>query len=111
LLFRSLIEESHFSPLTDLEKNNETGLLRFTRQSRLTRINSSKRLELLEQNLIKYFRSRDEDNIKKPLPTMTTAVLTSQPISTPTRIKLNINETMNSSFWNHPFDDDDETTF
>lgn len=107
----SLLEQSHFSPFVDLEKNNQTGLLRFTRHSQLNQSNnSSKRIELLELNITKYFRLRDEDNIKKPLPTITTTVLTSEPI-VPKRINIDINETMNSSFWNHPLDDDNETTF
>ncbi len=132
LFYRSILEESKFSPLVDLEKNDKTGLLRLTDNYRLGQQNSAKRLELLEKNIIKYFRSRDEDNIKKPLPTINTTIMTAQPITPSTNkfvtrpitastnklsrstdddlsfhqntswIDDSNNSTINSSFWNYP---------
>jgi hypothetical protein len=113
-LFRSLLEESHFSPLIDLEKNDKTGLIRLVDHNCLGQPQSALRLETLETNIIKYFRARDEDNIKKPLPT--TDTLITRPITASShevfhsvgeissRIEDSKNSinSINSSFWNYP---------
>ena len=109
-LSRSLLEDAHFSPLVDLERNNKIGLLRFTDHYSSGQRISAKRIEILEKNIINYFRSRDEDNIKKPLPTTNTTVMTSRPItaSSDEVFRSNdgqtssLNDTINSSFWNYP---------
>lgn len=44
---------------------------------------SAKRLKLLETNIINYFRLRDEDNVKKPIPTLNTMILANAPTSAP----------------------------
>lgn len=117
--FRSLLETAQFSPLIDLEKNDQTGLLRFIDHYCLGQRVSAKRIEILEKSFVDYFRSRDEDNTKKPLPTIETTVLTSQPIttippSTPRTIALQpksldehsisiqLEDSINTSFWNYP---------
>ncbi len=115
-MFRSLLEESHFSPLIDLEKNDKTGLIRLVDHNCLGQPKSALRLENLEKNIIKYFRSRDEDNIKKPLRTIDTATLITRPITASSHevfhsvgdISSRIEESknsinsINSSFWNYP---------
>ncbi|CAF4532366.1 unnamed protein product [Rotaria sp. Silwood1] len=75
----SLLERFQFSPLTDLEKNDRTGLLRLTDTYPYNQSNLVQRLKLLETNIINYFRLRDEDNMKKPIPTLNTNVLSNAP--------------------------------
>jgi hypothetical protein len=109
--FRSLVEDSHFSPLIDLEKNDSTGLLRFTDHICSGQRISAKRIESLEKNLVKYFRTRDEDNIKKPIPTINTTVMTTRPTTASSHdvfrsnddLSTRMDESINSSFWNYPF--------
>lgn len=114
------METAQFSPLIDLEKNGQTGLLRFTDHYRLGRRVSAKRIEMLERNILNYFRSRDEDNTKKPVPTINTTVMTSGPIiasssspppaplppvlasASPENISIRMNDSISSSFWNYP---------
>lgn len=105
--------------MIDLEKNNQTGLLRFTDHYCLGQRVSAKRIETLEKNILDYFRARDEDNTKKPIPTIETTVMTSRPIMdssssppprvplppplrAPENISIGINDTISSSFWNYP---------
>ncbi|CAF3405719.1 unnamed protein product [Rotaria sp. Silwood1] len=79
VLLLSLLERFQFSPLTDLEKNDRTGLLRLTDTYPYNQSNLVQRLKLLETNIINYFRLRDEDNMKKPIPTLNTNVLSNAP--------------------------------
>jgi len=51
-----------------LEKNNKTGLLRLTDYHRSGQPHLAKRLNDFERTIISYFRTRNEDNIKKPIP-------------------------------------------
>ncbi len=110
LFYRSLLEDSRFSPLVDLERNDKTGLLRFKDHNCSGQRISAKRIESLEQNLVKYFRLRDEDNIKKPLPTINTTVLTTRPITASSHdvfrsiddISTRMDDSISSSFWNYP---------
>ena len=120
------MEEFKFSPLIDLEKNDKIGLLRFTDHYCLGQRVSAKRIELFEKNVIKYFRSRDEDNIKKPLPTINTTIMTTKPISTSLNNLSNQqqqrqpqqqhdtsfnDDTINSSFWDYPLQYRNETVY
>ena len=118
-VFRALLESAQFSPLIDLEKNDQTGLLRFIDHYCLGQRVSAKRIENLEKSIVEYFRSRDEDNTKKPVSTIDTTVLTSQPITTVSlssppipplqakpsdenSISIVLDDSINSSFWNYP---------
>lgn len=117
------MDQFQFSPLIDLEKNDKTGLLRFTDHYCLGQRVSAKRIELLEKSVIKYFRSRDEDNIKKPLPTINTTIMTTKPISTSSSNLSNQpqqqrqpdtsfnDDTINSSFWDYPLQYRNETVY
>jgi hypothetical protein len=69
---RSILENFQFSPLKDLEKNNQTGLIRLTDRHQLGHTEFGKRLESFEKAIISYFRSRNEDNLKKPIPAINT---------------------------------------
>ncbi|CAF1334421.1 unnamed protein product [Rotaria sordida] len=75
----ALLERFQFSPLTDLEKNDRTGLIRLTDNYHYDQSNSAQRLKLLETNIINYFRLRDEDNMKNPIPTLNTDILSNEP--------------------------------
>ena len=107
---RSLIKDSRFSPLIDLERNDGTGLLRFTDHMCTGQRISAKRIDSLQRNLIKYFRARDEDNVKKPIPTINTTVMTTRPTTATSHdvvrsnddISTRIDDSINSSFWNYP---------
>ena len=65
---RAILEHSQFSPLKDLEKNNQLGLLRLADPKRVAEPERVKHLEDLEKTIISYFRSRDEDNTKRAIP-------------------------------------------
>lgn len=54
--------------MKDLEKNNQTGLLRVTNHLRQGDVKAMRRCEAFERAIISYFRSRNEDNLKKPIP-------------------------------------------
>ncbi len=96
--------------------------MRFTNHHRSGHSRSAKRLESLEKDLIKYFRSRDEDNIKKPIPTLDTTIMTTRPLSSSTNDlstvrhhTISLDDTYNSSFWNYPnryqSNNDNETVY
>lgn len=69
LFFRSILEKFQFSPLRDLEKNDRSGLIRLREEPDLDRSPDAKRrIETFEKAIIVYFRSRNEDNIKRPIP-------------------------------------------
>jgi hypothetical protein len=74
LFFRSILEHYQFSPLKDLEKNNKTGLIRLTDQRRLKPTDTTKRIVSFEQSIMSYFRSRNEDSIKKPILAINTSL-------------------------------------
>ena len=76
---RSILELYQFSPLRDLEKNNQLGLLRLADPKRLNEPERGKRLEDLEKTIISHFRSRNEDNIKRAIP----AINTKAPLARP----------------------------
>jgi hypothetical protein len=128
LFFRSLLQDSQFSPLIDLERNDQTGLLRLIDHYCLGEPKSAKRLELFEKNLVKYFRSRDEDNIKKPRPTTNTAIITNRPISSSNEAAEETtahsiddvsfhnwlddsHHSNNESFWNYPLPYQDNSNY
>ena len=67
-LFRSILEQFKFSPLRDLEKNNETGIIRLANPLRLTDPQQITRLEDFEKRIVSYFRRRNEDNTKRAVP-------------------------------------------
>lgn len=64
------MEKFHFSPLRDLQKNNQTGLLRLYEEPAFGRFEDGKRLATFEKAIIVYFQSRNEDSIKRPVPTI-----------------------------------------
>lgn len=68
ILIRNILEDFQFSPSKDLEKNNQTGLLRLTDHHRSGQRHLAARSDEFERAIISYFRSRNEDNIKKPIP-------------------------------------------
>ncbi|CAF4175519.1 unnamed protein product [Rotaria sp. Silwood2] len=70
----TILERCQFSPLKDLEKNNQTGLLRLTDYSRSEEVEAKKRSESIEKMIISYFRSRNEDNLKKSVPAINLAM-------------------------------------
>ncbi|CAF3006613.1 unnamed protein product [Rotaria socialis] len=77
----SLLERFQFSPLNDLEKNSHTELLRLAGYDDPDQSKSAERLQLLETNIVNYFRLRDEDNMESPIPTLNTITLANAPTS------------------------------
>ncbi|CAF0868782.1 unnamed protein product [Rotaria sordida] len=75
----SILERFQFSPLKDLEKHNQTGLLRLTDYRRLEQTEAKTRSESIEKMIISYFRSRNEDRLKKPVPTINLAMTNPRP--------------------------------
>lgn len=69
-LFRSILERCQFSPTKDLEKNNQTGLIRLADYRHSGDTNAVQRIEGIEKVVISYFRSRKEDNLKKAIPSI-----------------------------------------
>lgn len=67
---RTILERFQFSPLRDLEKNATIGLLRLAHRSSSDQSNVSQRLDEFEKTIISYFRSRNEDNVKRAIPTI-----------------------------------------
>ncbi|CAF1610660.1 unnamed protein product [Adineta ricciae] len=66
----SILEEHQYSPLRDLEKNDYLGLIRLNADRRKTSANDAKRLSSFEKAIVAYFRSRDEDSLKKTTPSI-----------------------------------------
>ncbi len=64
--------------MKDLEKNNKTGLLRLTDRHRLTLEKTIKRSQAFEKAIISYFRSRNEDYLKKPIPAINKLITNSK---------------------------------
>lgn len=77
---RSALAQHHYSPLIDLEKNDETGLIRLTNHQRYGDVDSAKRVKRLQDHLIRYFQSRQEDWDEKPIATVNTTIKSSKPI-------------------------------
>lgn len=69
-MFRSILEKFRYSPLTDLEKNDRLGLIRLREESNHDQTQDPRRLASFEKAIIGYFRSRNEDNIKRPIPSI-----------------------------------------
>ena len=78
--FRSALEQHQYSPLIDLEKNDQTGLIRLTDHQSHGDGNSAKRVKRLQDHLIRYFQSRHEEKEEKALSTVNTAIKSSKPI-------------------------------
>lgn len=72
--FRLLVEDFGYSPLVDLEKNDANGLIRLSDGEKLEDSRSIERLRLLQMHLIKYFKSRQEDNTLSPEPVVDTNI-------------------------------------
>ncbi len=73
---RSILIKHKFSPLNDLEKSNDTGILRLADKRRLGRPELVARIEALEHDIVNYFKSRNEDKetktpAQRPTPTKT----------------------------------------
>ena len=73
---RSILERAQFSPLKDLERNEKLGLVRLAHSTFLQSTESARRLVEFEKSIIAYFRSRNEDSIKKAIPAIGTVVQT-----------------------------------
>lgn len=69
---------------------------------------SGKRLETLQKNVINYFRSRDEDNKKKPLPTLSMEILVNEPISSINETYRTISHSRASSIENIDYSSDSQ---
>ncbi|CAF1327579.1 unnamed protein product [Adineta ricciae] len=60
----AILERHQFSPINDLEKNNDTGLIRLANKSHLGQL-EVQRMEMLERDIVAYFQSRNEDKKTK----------------------------------------------
>ena len=56
------MEKYQFSPSNDLQKSNETGVLRLFNPNDFGSPEAPSRIEALEHNIVNYFKTRDEDN-------------------------------------------------
>jgi hypothetical protein len=65
---RSILERYQFSPLRDLEKNRRTGLIRLISVNDNEQSEYAMLIGYLQQAIVDYFRSRNEDNIKRAIP-------------------------------------------
>ncbi len=99
--------------MKDLEKNDQTGLIRlFEPRGDFENTEAVKRLKLLQKDIISYFRSRNEDSLKKSIPAINTSISNSKsrisssdvvrpsntlPASYQTYWTKNINQTHNDS--------------
>ncbi|CAF3527671.1 unnamed protein product [Rotaria socialis] len=116
----STLELCNFSPLKDLEKNNATGLIRLTNYRRLGEKEAAQRSESIEKIIISYFRSRNEDSLKKPIPAINLTMASSKPrilsndVVRPSNPleqfsrqswTVDINRTLDGSEWNHAQDE------
>ena len=77
---RLALEQYQYSPLIDLEKNDETGLIRLTDHLRYGDVDSAKRVKRLQDHLNRSFQSRHEDKDEKPIATVNTTIKSSRPI-------------------------------
>jgi hypothetical protein len=59
---RTILEKHQFSPLNDLEKNDDTGLLRLADKTRFGQPELVAHIEALERDIVAYFKARNEDN-------------------------------------------------
>ncbi len=57
-----------------MEKNDQTGLIRLANRRQSDNTELGKRFESLEKAIISYFRSRKEDDLKKPIPAINSTV-------------------------------------
>lgn len=57
--FREILENHQFSPLSDLMKHGETGLLRLADENKCKLY---ARIESMEADIVEYFKSRNEDS-------------------------------------------------
>ncbi|CAF0720817.1 unnamed protein product [Adineta steineri] len=106
----SILENFQFSPLKDLEKNDQTGLIRLTERHSSYQIDEMKRLESFEKGIIAYFRSRNEDNLKKSIPAINTLKpkVSSSDIVRPSDILPTYNQTSWTTDVNQPSNDNVE---
>ena len=74
------MEHYRYSPLTDLEKNDLTGLIRLNQNRNLKNADSHERLKLLQQRIIRYFQSHQEDKRDNPPPIVNTSIQSSRRI-------------------------------
>ena len=72
IFFRSLMERYQYSPLIHLEKNFHTGLIRLNNDERS-----------FQDQIIQYFKSRQEDHLIKSNSIINTAIKSSRPIVSP----------------------------
>ena len=78
LCTRSILERAQFSPLKDLEKNEKLGLVRLAHPTYSQGTENAQRLIKFEKAVIAYFRSRNDDSIKRAIPAIDKVVLTDQ---------------------------------
>jgi hypothetical protein len=63
--FRTILEKHQFSPLNDLEKDDDTGLIRLADKKKFGRPDLITHMESLERDIVAYFKSRNEDSSVK----------------------------------------------
>ncbi|CAF2901744.1 unnamed protein product [Rotaria sp. Silwood2] len=80
---RSIIEKYQYSPQNDLQKNDDTGLLRLADKSHLGNSEMIARMEALERDIITYFKSRNEDDTGKRIPAQHPSTVKKQPFIAP----------------------------
>ena len=75
--FRTILTKHQYSPLNDLEKNDDTGVLRLADKRRFGQPELVVKIEAFERDIVNYFKSRNEDNktktnpVQRPTPSKT----------------------------------------
>lgn len=81
--FRAILEKHKFSPLNDLVKNENTGLLRLADKNNFGNYEMAARIEALEADIVAYFKSRNEDSTRRTAPVEPPAPLKKKPLVPP----------------------------
>ncbi|CAF1268405.1 unnamed protein product [Rotaria sordida] len=74
-----IIEKYQYSPQNDLQKNDDTGLLRLADKSHLGYPEMLARMEALERDIVAYFKSRNEDDTTRRIPVQPPFAIKKQP--------------------------------
>ncbi|CAF0761049.1 unnamed protein product [Rotaria sp. Silwood1] len=75
----SILEKYQYSPQNDLEKNNDTGLIRLADKNRLQYPEAIARMEALERDIVAYFKSRNEDDTQRRIVAQPPPAIRKQP--------------------------------
>jgi hypothetical protein len=62
--FRTILSDYRFSPRKDLERNNHTGVLHLSNKGHFGLDRGVARIDEMEQAIVNYFISRDEDSVR-----------------------------------------------